>query len=161
MTKSARPATVDDLLAVIKSLNKNNVDYFLIGGYALHSHGYTRGTEDIDILIPSKLTPEEINNLKTAFLILKDHSILTIPNYAFKENLRLVDEIVVDLMTNAGGENYQSLQQYAGSIEIKGEEIKTINLQGLLKTKQYSTREKDKLDCQIITDFLISGVGVE
>lgn len=48
----ARPATIADLKAVIQSLNKNKVDYFLIGGYALFAHGYYRATTDIDILVP-------------------------------------------------------------------------------------------------------------
>ncbi|MBL7004273.1 MAG: hypothetical protein ISR69_09635 [Gammaproteobacteria bacterium] len=79
---------------------------------------------------------------------------MDVPNHAFHENIRIVDEVIVDLMTNAGGENYESLIENAGTIEVKGEEIKTIDLKGLLKTKQASTREKDKMDCKVISDFL-------
>ncbi len=154
MTDTARPATLKDLLNVIQSLNKNNVNYLLIGGYALHSHGYTRGTEDIDLLIPDNLNAQQIADLKKALSILSDQSILKIPNEAFTDNIRIIDEIVIDLMTNAGGESYQSLLNNAGSIEVEGNEIKTIDLIGLLKTKQTSTREKDKMDCKVITDFL-------
>ena len=41
----ARPATIDDLKAVIRALNDNGVDYLLIGGYALYAHGYYRATQ--------------------------------------------------------------------------------------------------------------------
>jgi hypothetical protein len=34
-----RPATLDDLKALLRSLNANGVDYLLIGGYALAAHG--------------------------------------------------------------------------------------------------------------------------
>ena len=51
----SRPATVDDLLKVVKSLNAHKVPYILIGGYALFAHGYHRATEDIDLLIPKDL----------------------------------------------------------------------------------------------------------
>lgn len=154
MDDTARPATIKDLLKVIQSLNENNVDYLLVGGYALHSHGYTRGTEDIDLLIPDDLNAKQITDLKKALCVLNDQSILNVPDAAFANNIRLIDEIVIDLMTNAGGESYQSLLGNAGSIEVEGNEIKTIDLMGLLKTKQASTREKDKMDCQVINDFL-------
>ena len=48
---SARPATVDDLKLLLRSLNENGVDYLLIGGYALYALGYQRGTTDIDIVL--------------------------------------------------------------------------------------------------------------
>jgi len=54
MDKTPRPATARDLKKVIKSLNDNNVEYLLIGGYAIQSHGFVRTTTDIDILVPSK-----------------------------------------------------------------------------------------------------------
>ncbi len=51
----SRPATLQDLKKVIQSLNEQNAEYLLIGGYALFSHGYHRATEDIDLLVPAKL----------------------------------------------------------------------------------------------------------
>lgn len=41
-----RPASLDDLKALIESLNRQRVDYLLIGGYALFVHGYHRATTD-------------------------------------------------------------------------------------------------------------------
>jgi len=40
----SRPATLDDLRALIRALNEHDVDYLLIGGYALFIHGYHRST---------------------------------------------------------------------------------------------------------------------
>lgn len=51
----SRPATLEDLQALIQSLNQNGVDYFLIGGYTLFVHGYLRATTDIDLLVPATL----------------------------------------------------------------------------------------------------------
>lgn len=48
----SRPATLEDLKSLIRSLNDNRVDYLLIGGYALYAHGYHRATTDIDVLVP-------------------------------------------------------------------------------------------------------------
>ena len=49
-----RPATITDLMNLIKSLNEKGAQYILIGGYALYAHGIHRATEDIDILVPAK-----------------------------------------------------------------------------------------------------------
>ena len=48
----SRPATLDDLKALLRSLNAHGVDYLLIGGYALAAHGYQRATTDI-IVFPA------------------------------------------------------------------------------------------------------------
>ena len=38
--QTSRPATLEDLKTLLRSLNANGVDYLLIGGYALAAHGY-------------------------------------------------------------------------------------------------------------------------
>ena len=48
-------------------------------------------------------------------------------------------------MFNACGESYQSLLPYAVTIDFDGVPLRTVTLEGLLKTKQTS-REKDQLD---------------
>ena len=53
MEEYSRPATLDDLKTLIRSLNEHGVDYLLIGGYALFAHGYHRATTDIDVLVPA------------------------------------------------------------------------------------------------------------
>ncbi len=61
------------------------------------------------------------------------------------DTIRVADSFVVDLMFNACGESYQSLLPYAVTIDFDGVPLRTVTLEGLLKTKQTS-REKDQLD---------------
>ena len=49
MDEFSRPATLEDLKVLLRSLNEHGVDYLLIGGYALAAHGYQRATTDIDL----------------------------------------------------------------------------------------------------------------
>jgi hypothetical protein len=53
MEEYSRPATLEDLKTLIRSLNQQEADYLLIGGYALFAHGYHRATTDIDVLVPA------------------------------------------------------------------------------------------------------------
>ena len=65
------------------------------------------------------------------------------------ETIRVADAFVVDLMFNACGETYESLKPYAITIDFEGIPVRTLNIEGLLKTKQ-TTREKDKLDRNVL-----------
>lgn len=65
------------------------------------------------------------------------------------DNIRVADAFVVDLMLAAGGETYESLRPFAETIDLEGVAVRTLNLQGLVRTKQTS-REKDKLDRAVL-----------
>ena len=149
-----RSATIDDLKILAISLNSNNVDYLLIGGYSLFAHGYIRATTDIDILVPSTLDCGE--KVKNALLVLPDQAAKDIDPEWFIDvdsddhgNIRVADEFVVDVMFSACGETFETLKKYMQIINIDGVAINTVNLEGLLKTKQ-TTREKDISDRHII-----------
>ena len=141
----SRPATVDDLLKVIKSLNEHDVPYILIGGYSLFVHGYHRATEDIDLLIPRDIKVGQ--KIKKALSVLKDKESLNLPDEWFEEgeNIRLADEVVIDLLFNAAGESFESLKDDIEVLDVEGIKIVTLNLDGILKTKS-GMREKDIAD---------------
>jgi hypothetical protein len=69
--------------------------------------------------------------------------------FSESETIRVADAFVVDLMFNAGGETYESLLPYAVTIDFDGVPVRTLNIEGLLKTKQ-SVREKDRLDREVL-----------
>ena len=145
MEEYSRPATLEDLKTLIGSLNKQNADYLLIGGYALFAHGYHRATTDIDVLVPAtKLAGLKV---KEALMILPDKAAKDIDPAWFEEgeNIRVSDAFVVDIMLNACGETYETLKQYAETIDLDGITVRTINLEGLLLTKN-TKREKDISD---------------
>lgn len=145
----SRAATVEDLKALVRSLNDRGAEYILIGGYALHAHGYQRATTDIDLLVPQ--TREAGTRLREALLVLPDGAAKDIDPAWFEEgdNIRVADAFVVDLMLTAGGETFATLAPYAMTIELDGIPIRTLNLEGMLKTKQ-TVREKDAADRAVI-----------
>ncbi len=143
--KKARPPSVEDLKLLITALNDQGVDYFLIGGYALYALGYQRGTTDIDIVL--RPTSEQGERVRRALLLLPDRAAedLLPEWFADGETIRVADAFVVDLLFNACGETYESLLPHAQTIDLDGVPVHTIDLEGMLKTKQTS-RDKDKLD---------------
>jgi len=145
MEEYSRPATLEDLKTLIRALNRQGVDYLLIGGYALFAHGYHRATTDIDVLVPATQAVGE--KVKEALMVLPDQAAKDIDPAWFEEgeNIRVADAFVVDIMLNACGETYETLKKYAETVDMDGLPIRTINLEGLLRTKQ-TMREKDVAD---------------
>jgi len=56
----------DDFRDFIQALNNNEVEYLLVGGYAVILHGYRRVTGDMDIWV--NRTKENYSRLTKAFL---------------------------------------------------------------------------------------------
>lgn len=149
MDEFSRPATLDDLKTLLRSLNQHRVDYLLIGGYALAAHGYSRATTDIDVVVPA--TIEAGQRVKDALMVLPDQAAKDIEPQWFEEgeNIRVADAFVVDLMLNANGQTWESLRQFAQTLDLDGIPVRTLSLEGLLLTKQ-TMREKDAADRAIL-----------
>ena len=143
--RASRPASIDDLKRLLKALHDEGADYLLIGGYALNALGYQRATTDIDLLLPrSAVTGASV---KRALLVLADGVAKDLDPAWFEEGdtIRVADEFVVDLMFNACGETYESLLKHAVTIDLDGVPVRTLDIEGMLKTKQ-SQRDKDRFD---------------
>lgn len=145
MERTARPATVEDLKLLIKSLNDEGAEYLLVGAYALFALGYQRATTDIDLLVPQSL--ESGVRVKRALLALPEKAARDLEPRWFEtdETIRVADEFIVDLLFNACGETYASLQPHAVTIDLDGVPVRTLDLAGMLKTKQ-SMRDRDRMD---------------
>ena len=149
MDEYCRPATLEDLKTLVGSLNRHGADYLLIGGYALFAHGYHRATTDIDVLVPA--TRQAGEKIREALMVLPDRAAKDIDPAWFEEgeNIRVADTFVVDIMLNACGETYETLKQFAETVDFDGLAIRTVNLEGLLRTKQ-TMRDKDVSDRAVL-----------
>ena len=143
--KTARPASVDDLKRLLQSFNAEGVEYLLIGGYALYALGYQRGTTDIDVIVRPSL--DQGKRVRQALLLLPDKVAEDLRPEWFEEGetIRVADAFVVDLMFSACGQTYDTLLPHAVTVDFEGTAIRTLDLEGMLKTKQ-TLRDKDKLD---------------
>jgi predicted nucleotidyltransferase len=55
-----------DIVSLFESLQRNKVQYILIGGFAMAFHGHVRATDDIDLWIKNE--PANMDNLKRALV---------------------------------------------------------------------------------------------
>ena len=55
---------LDRLLALVRALNREGVDYVVVGAVALGLHGFVRATQDVDLFV--RPTPDNVARLKHA-----------------------------------------------------------------------------------------------
>jgi predicted nucleotidyltransferase len=129
-------------------LNQHQVEYLVIGGYAVSVHGYVRATGDIDIWLNA--TVENADKMLTVMLAfgfdvydfrLEDFlpeqgGFVSIGDAPFK----------IELLTNAAGVTFSEAYPNRKTIEIDGVPIHFIGLQELIQNKKAVGRPKDLED---------------
>lgn len=139
--------TPDSLLDLLRRFQAEGVAYVLVGGHAVRLNGFNRTTEDIDILLPSSL--ENGRKVIKALSFLPSSQELDedwfAPTPEEPENIRVADVLLIDLLFAANGQTYESLQGHIRTLMVDGVQIKTLDIEGLLKTKT-DYRDKDRID---------------
>ncbi len=79
--EKVRRATWNDVVNLCRLLHKHNVNYILVGGYALCADGFSRATYDIDVAVDPSL-----ENSKKWVLALSE-----LPDEAAKELAEVYD----------------------------------------------------------------------
>ena len=149
----SRPPTVEDLVQLCRSLNREGTKYLIIGGMAVIQAGFVRATADIDLLVDA--SPENQETIRTALMGLPDQAIREVQpddldNYVV---VRVADEIVVDLMKIACGINYEEASKSILRVKIQDTIIPFASPELLLRLKN-TVREKDKIDRQFLEQLL-------
>jgi hypothetical protein len=150
---------------IFSALQRHGVDFVIIGGHAVNFHGYSRMTEDADIVwmrseegenkllaalteIGAQYIGKEIDpatNVEqmypvTAAYIGSRHLMMLVTRYGFLD--------VFDYIPGLPEEDVTGLQRT--SIEFRG--LKYVSLDWLRKMKTVSGRPKDALDLQNLSE---------
>jgi hypothetical protein len=148
-----RPATWEDVLTTVRLLNQRKVRYVLVGGYALAAHGYIRMTQDIDIAV----APDR-ENARRWIDALGDLPDGVSQELAGEEDpfegddlhaIRINDEFTVDVLPSVAGIPFAALESHIEWLQLGGEPVPVLDLDGLLMTKQ-GLRPKDQADAQVL-----------
>lgn len=141
----------DDFKDFIESLSKFQVEYILIGGYAVILHGYNRTTGDLDIWV----NPTETNYGK----LIKAFSYFGFPTEAIDLNRFLKVEnynvftfgrppMAIDIVTKIQGVEFSEAIPNVKDVEIQGIIVRLLGFSDLVKTKKASGRYKDLDDLE-------------
>jgi hypothetical protein len=141
----------DEVLDFLKALQKQNVRYLLVGGFAMAYHGLIRATYDLDLWI--KDDPENINHFRQILVdfgvagLEQTRSFEMIPGFT---TFSLGDSgFVIDPMKHLKAfQSYDFESCYIRAEEgvYKGVLFKVISRRDLLKEKETINRPKDQQD---------------
>jgi len=128
-------------------LNKYDVNYMIIGGYALAFHGRPRHTGDLDIWID---VSEE--NAHKIFNVINEFGLaslgLKIEDFLEKGIITQIGypPLRIDILNEIDGVEFNEAYQNKLIIDIDGLPISYISLDDLIKNKQVSGRQRDLSD---------------
>ncbi len=136
-----------DFIDFVNLCNKYEVEYLVIGGYAVSVHGYPRSTKDFDICI--KISEKNASKM-----------IQVINDFGFK-SLKLTKEdflkrdfitqlghepVRIDILNDLDGVPFEQAWQNKKEINYEGEKINFIGYPDLLKVKEKTGRPQDIAD---------------
>ncbi len=136
-------------------------EYVLVGGQAVRLNGFLRATEDVDLLVrPGRENGERVKRALDFLAAARELDPAWFEGQGREaENIRVADELIVDLLFAANGETYESVQPYVREVSVEGVRTRVLNIDGLLRTKTDS-REKDILDKRML-ERIRRGLGPE
>jgi len=138
-----------DFKEFLKLLNAHQVEYLLIGGYAVGYHGYPRATVDMDIWIA--LQPA---NAERIVAVLKEFGFdlpELSPELFLKEwqIIRLgVPPVRIELATTVSGVNFNECYAERLTDILDGVKVNLISLRHLKINKKASGRHQDLADLE-------------
>ena len=141
----ARAPEPEDLARVCRALNDTGARYVLIGGFAMIAHGAGRFTKDIDFLIDD--APENVARVREGLSVLVDNAAAEVADDDVRIHtvVRVVDEIIVDLMGNACGLSFADVVPDAETHHVLGVPVPVASAAALIRTKR-TFRPQDAMD---------------
>jgi hypothetical protein len=145
---------LDQVLAVVKAMNREGVEYITFGAVSLWAHGIVRATEDADFFIAP--TVENIDRLKRALRsVWDDPSIDEISAEDLTGDYPAVrygppdTELYFDFLTRLG-EAYSFASLRSEMAEIEGVPLRVVTASQLFEMKSHTVRYKDKIDAEAL-----------
>ena len=136
-----------DFLDMLSALSAENVEFMVVGAYALAAHGYPRATGDIDIWI--RRSAENAQRVWKALLLFRA------PLYDLRiadlENPDIVFQVGIaprriDILTSISGVEFDEAWPFRKEILLSGQRVAVIGREQLLQNKKATGRPKDLAD---------------
>ena len=138
-----------DFRDLLLAFNKTEVEYMLVGGYAVILHGYERVTGDLDIWV--HCTEQNYTKIEKAFLFfgmpLFDMTLQNFLDTAKCDVFRFGRRpIAIDIMTKVKGLDFLMAFEKSEVKIIDGFPVKLIHYSHLIISKREAGRNKDLND---------------
>lgn len=136
-----------DFKEFIESLNAREVEYLVVGGYAVNAHGYPRYTKDIDFWI--WLSTE---NIQRILAVLQDFGMgslgLTAEDFSNPKNIVQLgyEPLRIDLIMEIEGVDFQDCYANREVVTLSETPVNFIGVKDLIIAKENAARPQDLAD---------------
>ena len=141
---------------LLKLLEENQVEYVVVGGYAVAFYGYPRFTKDIDIFF--KNSELNVKRIKKA-LISFGFTDKDLPDDLFYEKGNIIqfgiEPLRVDIINEIDGVNIEDALKNSTRGKYGKVEINFIGINELIKNKESTGREQDIIDAKKLKERAI------
>lgn len=142
----------DDIINLWQTLNKNNVLYIMVGGFATTIYGGSRITQDVDIWLKDTLANRQQLRKSLNELGYGDFEELeTTQLVAGFSSIYLGSGIELDLMTSLKAfeqKDFDNCYTSSTKAEIENVIVPFLHINQLIKEKEATARIKDLLDVE-------------
>ena len=138
-----------DFKEFLQSLNESDVEYLIVGGYAVAFHGHPRYTKDIDIWLSAKRS-----NIENLLIALERFGFSSLELEA--DDFNDLEQIIqldyppnrIDLLTDLKDIDFKTCYKNKMQVAIEGVQANFINLDDLKKNKKATGRHQDLADLE-------------
>ena len=138
---------------MLQSLLDNKVEFLVVGAYAMAVHGYPRATGDLDLWVfTSRENAEKVYKALGEFgapLEQIDKDSFSKKGIIFQIG---VAPCRIDIITQISGVEFEQAYPKRKEIEIDGIQIPVISKEDLIRNKESTGREKNKLDSKFMQE---------
>jgi hypothetical protein len=149
-----------DAERILRALSEHDVDYVLIGGLAVQTHGHVRTTNDAD-LIPAP-DPANLRRLAAALRELEAR-VLNAGQEGRSIDAKMLPRVTIwqfatrdggiDVMHEVpGGRSYEELNAHSLNVQLGDIEVPVVGLDDLIQMKLARGRPVDLADVAALTD---------
>lgn len=136
-----------DFIDFIKLCNKYEIEYLVIGGYAVSIHGYPRSTKDFDVCI--KISDD---NATKMVQVIKDFGFeslkLTKEDFLKRDFITQLghEPVRIDILNDLDGVPFEEAWENKRVFDFEGCKINFIGYAELIKIKEKAGRPQDIAD---------------
>jgi hypothetical protein len=140
-----------DYREMLCALRAANVDFLLVGAYALAAHGFPRATLDMDLWVrPTPANARRVCRALAAFGA--PRQLINAADFA-REDMVIQIGVAprrIDLVTGVTGLVYAKAAQQAVTREIDGIPVKILSVKDFVRNKLATGRPKDIADASLL-----------
>ena len=157
----APPDRVFEADEILLVLAEHGVDFVVVGGIAVQTHGYVRNTYDLDIVArPTTLNFSRVSEaladlraeLRTSgtLRITDPNQMLRAPLIPVITRAGPLDIVHIDHIAGTPGE-YDRLRDSALDVAVRGRRVAVAGLEDLIRMKRAAGRDQDLMDIEALT----------